>query len=130
MPRAPEPNHHVQLMPSSGAGNASGDRQLPARLRRLLDRLDEAAQVNGGVERRQAPLPAPDRLDEQGIHLPDVEQIAAGEVGRDIEEALGDSQLAQRVAAPGAEQPEPLATLRGDGPGGDQRAFPPVALSN
>jgi hypothetical protein len=89
---------------STGAGHASGDRQRPARLRRLLDRIDEAVQVHRGVERRQAALPAPDRLGEQGIHLPDVERITAGEVGRDMDEALGYRQLAQRVAAPGALQ--------------------------
>ena len=55
-------------------------------------------------------------------------RIAAGEVGRDIDEALGDRQLAQLVAAPCAVQPEHLAALRRDAPGGDQRAFPPVDL--
>ena len=71
-------------------------------------------QVDRGVERRQAALPGPDRLGEQGIHLPDVEWIAEREVGRDMDEALGDRQLAQRVAAPCAVQPEPLAALRRD----------------
>ena len=56
----------------------SGDRQLPAHLRRLLDRIDEVVQVDRGVERRQAALPGPDRLGEQSIHLPDVERIAGG----------------------------------------------------
>ena len=77
---------------------------LPARIRRLLDRIDEVVQINRGVERRQAALPGPDRLGEQGIHLPDVERIAA-RVGRDMDEALGYRQLAQLVAASCTLQP-------------------------
>ena len=57
---------------STGAGNASGNRQLPARIRRLFDRIDEVVQVHRGIERRQMALPGPNRLGEQGIHLPDV----------------------------------------------------------
>src|SRR5438552_1095377 len=84
---------------STGARAASGDRQLPTRLRRLLDRIEEVVQVHRGVERRQAALSGPDRRGEQGIHLPDVERIATLEVGRDIHKALRDRQVAERVAA-------------------------------
>ena len=84
---------------STGARNASGDRQLPARIRRLLDGIDEAVQIHRGVERGRAVLTGADRLGEQGIHLPDIERIAAREVGRDIHEALGDLQVAQRMVA-------------------------------
>ena len=78
---------------------ASGDRQLPARIRRPLDRINKAMQVNRHIEGRQAGLPGPDRLGEQSIHLPDVERIAAGEVGRDIYETLGYGQIIQLVAS-------------------------------
>ena len=47
-------------------------------------------QVNGGIEGRQAVLAGADRLGEEGIHLPDVERIALGEVRRDVHEAIGD----------------------------------------
>ena len=106
--RSPAPAARGDHAPSGVHGRAhtaSGDRQRQARLRRLLDRIKEAVQVHRGVERRQAALPGPDRRGEQGVHLPDVERIAAGEVGRDKYEALGDRQLAQRVAADDATAP-------------------------
>ena len=77
----------------------SGDRQLPARIRRLLDRTDKAMQVNCSIKRRQAALPGPNPLGEQGVHLTDVEGIAAGEVGRNINETLGYVQVPQLVAS-------------------------------
>ncbi len=67
----------------------SGDRDLSARIRRLFDRVNKAMEVNRGIERRQAILTGPDRLGEQGLHLPDVERIAAREVVRDVYETLG-----------------------------------------
>ena len=73
--------------------------QLPSRIRRLLDRVEEAMQVDRGVERRQAVLAGADRLGEQRVHLADVERIAAGKVGRDPREAIGNRQIAQLVAA-------------------------------
>ena len=97
---------------STSAGNASSDRPLPARVQRLFDRINEVVQVHRGVERRQAVLPGPDRRSEQGIHLPDVERIAAGEVGRDIHEALRDLQVAQHVAATRVLQSQRLTALR------------------
>jgi hypothetical protein len=51
---------------STGAGNTSGDWQFPARIRRLLDRIDEVVQVCRGVERRQAALAGPDCLSKRG----------------------------------------------------------------
>src|SRR2546427_12859780 len=82
--------------------------QRLACLRRLLDGIDEAVQVNRGVERGHAVLTGADRLGEQGIHLPDIERIAAREVGRDIHEALGDLQVAERVVATRALQAQRL----------------------
>src|SRR6266850_1275841 len=57
----------------------SGNRQLPSRIRRLPDRIEEAMQVDRGVKGRPPALflSGPDRLGEQAIHLPDVEGIAA-----------------------------------------------------
>ena len=49
---------------STDVGTASGDRQLPAHLRRLLDSIDEAMQVHRSVERGQAALSGTDRLGE------------------------------------------------------------------
>src|SRR5439155_15774285 len=84
---------------STGARTASGARQRPARPRRLLNGIEEAVQVHRGVERGHAALPGADRLSEQRVHLPNVERIAAREVGRDRHEALGDRQVAERVGA-------------------------------
>lgn len=60
------------------------DGQLSARIRGLLDGIDKAMEFNRGIERRQAVLPGPDCLGEQGIHLPDIERITTGEGFRDI----------------------------------------------
>ena len=73
-------------------------------------------------------LAGADRLGEQAVHLPDVERIAAREVGRDADEALGHVQIAQRVAAARALHAQRLAALRRDVAGGDQRALAPVDL--
>jgi hypothetical protein len=63
---------------STGSGHASSNRQLPACIRGLLDRLKEAVQVHRGVEHRQAALPGPDRRGEQGIRLADLFYCISG----------------------------------------------------
>ena len=97
---------------STAVGIASGDRQFPARIRRLLERIDEMVQINRRVKRGHTALTGADRLGEQGIHLPDIKRIASGEVGRDIYEALGHLQVAQLVAATSALQTQRLTALR------------------
>ena len=59
----------------------------------LIDDVDETMQVNRHIERRQAILSGSDRLGEKGIHLPDVEGIAAGKVGRHINETVRNIQI-------------------------------------
>src|SRR3954466_14229574 len=77
------------------------DRQLASRFRRLPDRIQKAMQVDGGIERRQPALrlPRADRFGEEAIHLPDVEWVAAREIGRHPVEASGYRHVAQLVAA-------------------------------
>ena len=70
-----------------------------ARIRRPLYHIDKAVEFNRGIERRQAAMPGPDRLGEQGIDLTNVERIAAREVVRDIDETTGDGQVLQFVAS-------------------------------
>src|SRR4030095_1526590 len=69
----------------------SGHGQLASRIRRLLDRIEEAMQVDRGVKGRQPALllSGPDRLGAQVIHLPDVEGIAAGKLRRRPEGGAG-----------------------------------------
>jgi hypothetical protein len=119
---------HTSLTAARASDAASGARQRPARLRRLRDDIEEVVQVHRRVERGHAALPGEDRRGEQRVHLLDVERVATRAVGRDIHEALGDGQVAQRVVATRALQAQRLAVLRRDIAGHNQRAFPPVDL--
>src|SRR5262245_13894700 len=91
----------------------SGHWQLPSRIRRLSDRIEEAMQVDRGVEGRQPALwlSGPDRLGEQAIHLPHVEGIAAGKFRRQPDEAIGDRHVAELVATLRPLHPQHLAAL-------------------
>src|SRR6266545_3566319 len=91
----------------------SGNRQLPSRLRRLLDRIEEAMQVDRSVKGRQPALflSSPDRLGEQVIHLPDVKGITAGKLRRQPDKAIGDRHVLQLVAALCLLHPQHLAAL-------------------
>ena len=60
----------------------SGNRQLPAFVRRLFQRVHETVKINCNVEVGRAVLPGAYRLSEQGVHLPDVEGVALREVRR------------------------------------------------
>ena len=80
----------------------------------IADRLQVSRQtLYNWVRRFQArtDVPIEDRLREQRIHLTDIERFAAGEVSRDVVEALGYRQVAQRVAATRALQPRPFSRL-------------------
>ena len=87
---------------------------LSARIRSLLDRVDEAMQVNGRIERRKAALPGADRLGEQCIHLPDIKRITAGEIGRHVGETLRYVEIPQLVASLCTSYAEHLTALRRD----------------
>src|SRR5262249_55624874 len=65
----------------------------------LFDRVKEAVQVNGRVERGDAALASAYRLGEQAVHLADVERVATRELGRNGVVALRDIEVRQRVTA-------------------------------
>src|SRR4051794_18321768 len=84
--------------------DASAHAQSSPGIRRFLDGVEEAVELDGGVERGQAALAGADRVGEQAVHLTDIERITTGEVGRDVGEALWHFQVAQGMAALGAFQ--------------------------
>ena len=51
------------------------DRYLAPLLRRLLDGIDQAVQVDRGLESRLAALAVADRLGEQRVHLTDIDRL-------------------------------------------------------
>src|SRR5688572_7155088 len=69
---------------ASRRGRSSGDRQLAFFVRRLPDRVEEAMQIDRGVERGEPVrcLAGTDRLGEEAVHLPDVERVAAWKLRR------------------------------------------------
>ena len=89
----------------------SADRQLPARIGRLLDGVEEAMEADGGVEGWRAAFARPNRFGEQGVQLADVERVAAGEVVGKVEESSGYLQVCQGLAVLGALDAQHFATL-------------------
>ncbi len=85
--------NRLEVSTAEALSRRSGDWELPSRVRRPLDRINKAMQVNRDVERWQPALSRPDRLGEQRVHLPNVERISGGKVARDINETFWYGQV-------------------------------------